>query len=211
MKALHASTPKNASTTDLLNGQQGVYKFSRSTHYLGWIFLTLLCFANQAICQDAGNRFKDLSGTYFIESEGQIIGNIKRRLQIEEDHINDNESNVSILSDGQEVFSGRRHGQSSEISGTWNYVHSSGEAKYNGLQADRNCTITFGSDGEDFIVTMRSIKVRPKGGLFLGMLQAYNQTSQGVNPNTAADSVQWEIAFEKSGTDTIKYLRRKSN
>jgi hypothetical protein len=211
MKPLHTLTTKNDSKTELLNGQMGVCEFSRSMHYVGWILVTFLCFVTQAFCQDASSRLKDLSGTYFIESESQIAGNIKRRLQIEEDHINDNESNVSILSDGQEVFSGRRHGQSSDISGTWSYVHSSGDAKYNGLQADRNCTITVGPDGEDFTMTMRSIKFRPKGGLFLGMLQAYNESSKGVDPNTAADSVSWEIAFEKSGTDMIKYLRRKSN
>ena len=210
MKTVRNSTQKNGPNSQRLNEREELIQPWRKTRSFGWLLITLLLFVNQAFCQDEANsRLKDLSGTYFIESESQIVGNIKRRLQVEEDRINGNESIVSIVSDGQEVFSGRRHGSSLEASGTWSYVHSSQDSKHNGLQADRNCTIAFGPEGEDFTITMRSIKIRPKGGLFANMLVAIDQGSKGVDGDTVANNMQWEIAFEKNGTDTIKYMRRK--
>ena len=180
-----------------------------NAHVFGCIILAFFSFINQGFCQD--NRANDVSGTYFIQSEYQIAGNIKRRLQIEEDFINDRESVVSILSDGQEVFSGRRGSRTSDVSGTWAYVHSSRDPKENGLQLNRNATITFAPDGESFVITMKKIKVRPLGGLFANMVNAFDQTQKGVDQQTITNSMQYELAFEKDkmGMDTISYTRKK--
>lgn len=181
-------------------------------HQFALLLVLLFFFASQAFSQDEGNsRLKDLSGTYFIENESQITGNIKRRIQIEEDRINETESIVSILSEGQEVFTGRRHTQTTEITGVWSYVHYSKDPQLNQLQKDRNCTLTFETDGEKFTMTMRQIKLRPAGGMVMGMLQAIDQSSKGVDANTAAKNIQWEIAFEKSvaAVDRISFIRKK--
>lgn len=182
-----------------------------TTRVIGRLIAMLLLFAHQVFSQDS--RLKDLSGTYFIESEYNISGNIKRRLQIEEDIINDNESVVSVLSDGQEVFSGRRRNQGTEISGTWAYVHSSQNPQENNLQKDRSATLTFAPNGESFTITMRKIRVRPLGGLFANMVNAYDQTTKGVDQNTVLNNMQYEIVLEKekAGLDSIGYIRKKLN
>lgn len=207
MKPVQFSSSPHQVSMPFLTGKRNF--FLVSFRILSCLFFALFMLANQGFCQDS--RAKDVSGTYFIQSEYQIAGNIKRRLQIEEDFINDRESVVSILSDGQEVFSGRRGSRTSDVSGTWAYVHSSQDPKENGLQLNRNATITFASDGESFVVTMKKIKVRPLGGLFANMVNAFDQTQKGVDQQTITNSMQYELAFEKDkmGMDTVTYIRKK--
>lgn len=154
------------------------------------------------------SRIMDVSGIYFISNESYINGNFARRIQLEEDRINDKDSQITILSNGAETLSTRRRNNDTEISGTWDYIHQSDDQQLDQLRFKRSCTVKFNGDGTGFSITMREIKFRPVGGLAMGLLNVWDQANKGLDANTAANNLKWEIALDK-GTIIYEYIRKK--
>jgi hypothetical protein len=149
----------------------------------------------------------DISGLYFIANESNVTGNIGGRIEIREERINDKDSQISIFSEGQEVVSLRRRNNARIFSGYWDYVHQDREPKFDRLRIKRVCEIKINPNGEGLLITMQNVKLRPKGGLFVNVVNIWDLSNKGYNAIDAAQNMSYEFIVDK-GTTVIEYLKK---
>ncbi|MDZ7898321.1 MAG: hypothetical protein U5N85_09915 [Arcicella sp.] len=96
---------------------------------------------NQSRPTETNEALLDISGLYFIGNDAQNTGNIGKRLEIQEERINNTDSQIAIFSEGQEVVSIRRRNNARVVSGYWDYVHEDPDPKFHRLRIKRLCEI----------------------------------------------------------------------